>query len=92
MDTGLKNLKFGNTYAVQTGDYAGQLFIFIKANNQEYSFLSIPHMQNIKIPKAKLDFAFKHNIISLVERLPHYVRKIASLQFNKNEKLADESS
>lgn len=84
-----KGIRFGNAYAVQTGDYAGQLFIFIKKSENFYEFLSTPLMENRKVPVSEFDFALKNDIIEYVKRVPRYVRNIARLKFKENESTVD---
>lgn len=79
-----KKPKFGNAYAVQTGDYAGQLFIFIKESNGYYEFLSTPMMENRQVPIEKFDFGLDEGIIEYVKRLPRYVRNITRAKFEEN--------
>lgn len=81
-----KNPRFGDAYAVQTGDYAGQLFVFIRKNDEVYEFLSTPLMENRQVPIEKFDFAFDESIIEYVKRLPRYVRNITRLKFEENAK------
>lgn len=79
-----KKIQFGNTYAVRTGDYAGQLFIFIKKRDNEYDFLASPLMENRTVPIQEFDFAMEHGIIEYVKRVPRYVRNIARVKFEEN--------
>jgi hypothetical protein len=81
-----KGPRFGDVYAVQTGDYAGQMFILISKNEEDYDFLASPLMENQKVPFEKFDFALREGIIEYVERLPKFVRNIARAQHEENEK------
>lgn len=78
--------RFGDSYAVQTGDYAGQIFVFIKKTDDFYEFLSTPLMENRQVPIEKFDFALNESIIEYVKRLPRYVRNITRLKFEENAK------
>jgi hypothetical protein len=80
-----KKLKLGDTYACQTGDYAGRMLIFIDKNNHEYGFLSIPTMENIWVPIDKFEFGVNNKIIEYVERVPKTVKVTASAQFRANK-------
>jgi ABC-type cobalt transport system substrate-binding protein len=80
-----KKLRFGDAYAVQTGDYAGQMYIFIEKTKDSYEFLSSPLMENRSVPVEKFDFALQEGIIEYVERLPRYVRNITRAKFKENE-------
>lgn len=77
--------KFGNLYAVQAGDYVGELLLFIEKDEKEYNFLSIPLMTNRSVPIGKFDFALKESILEFVERVPSYVRKTSKIKFYENK-------
>jgi len=81
-----KGIRFGNAYAVQTGDYAGQMFIFIHKKGESYEFLSTPLMENRIVPISEFDFALENGIIEYVKRVPRYVRNIARLKFQENSR------
>tara|TARA_Y100000310_G_scaffold297558_1_gene330660 strand:- start:24 stop:353 length:330 start_codon:yes stop_codon:yes gene_type:complete len=72
-------------YAVQTGDYAGQMFIIVEPNKDSIGCLSIPTMENIQVPVNALEHARNNNIIKYVEKLPRNVFKISAAQYFKNE-------
>lgn len=74
-----------NTYAVTTGAYAGEVFIFIKQEGDIMHFLSIPENINRSIPVAKFDFGIQHSILDFVERIPSKIYKTTIKQFQKNE-------
>jgi len=82
-----KSPKFGNVYSVQTGDYAGQMFILISKNDEYYDFLASPLMENQKVPFDKFDFALNEGILEYVERLPKFVRNIARTQHKENQNI-----
>ena len=72
-------------YAVQTGDYAGQMFIIVECNKDSIGCLSIPIMENIQVPVNALEHARNNNIIKYVEKLPQGVFKVSAAQYFKNE-------
>lgn len=72
-------------YAVTTGDYVGEIFVFIDTTDENYKFLSIPKNINRIVPKEKFEFGLEANIIEYVERLPRQVYKIITAQFYYNE-------
>lgn len=80
------NHSIRSVFAVQTGDYVGQMFILVKKDEHLYRFLSIPSMENIDVPKDKFDFAIDNTIIEFVEVIPRNLFKIIERQFAKNEK------
>ncbi len=72
-------------YAVVTGDYVGEMFIYIGEKDEEYLFLSVPKNINRYIPKEKFDFAWNSGIIEFVEKAPRQIYKVAEKQFYYNE-------
>jgi len=74
-----------HVYAVQTGDYAGQMFIIVEPNKDSVGCLSIPTMENIKVPLDTFEHARNNNIIKYVEKLPPGVFKVSEAQYFKNE-------
>lgn len=72
-------------YAVQTGDYAGQMFAIVEINKDDIGCLSLPEMKNVKVPKESFDSGRNNDIISLVEELPKDVFKVVESQYFKNE-------
>lgn len=76
-----RKIKKGDVYAVQTGDFVGQLFNFIKKDGDDYVFLSIPSMEIQRVPEEKFDFAKEHEIIDYVESLPRNIFKVVKAQY-----------
>jgi len=72
-------------YAVETGDYVGQMFAVVEVNKDHVGCLSLPHMENIKVPKESFDSGRNNDILSLVEELPKDVFKVVESQYFKNE-------
>ena len=81
----LKSLKQGDSYAVHTGKYAGEIIIFVKEQKDDFCFLAIPVMENKIISKAIFNHACKHNIVKYVERVPVFVQQTVAQQFTLNE-------
>lgn len=83
-----KSAKFtkGDSYAVHTGAFAGEILIFIKESSDNYCFLSIPTMHNREIPKLVIENARNKGIIKFVERVPQYVVQVSNQQYLINEK------
>lgn len=76
----------GDSYAVHTGTYAGEILIFIENNNEDYCFLAVPNMECRSIPKLVFDNARNKGIIKFVERLPKYIVGVTTQQYKENEK------
>jgi hypothetical protein len=72
-------------YAVETGDYVGQMFVVVEIDNDTIGCLSLPEMKNIMVPKESFDSGRNNNIIKLVEELPKNVYSVVEAQYNNNE-------
>jgi hypothetical protein len=72
-------------YAIQTGDYVGQMFAIVEINKDHIGCLSLPEMKNVKVPKESFDSGRNNYIISLVEKLPKNIFKVVESQYFKNE-------
>ena len=72
-------------YAVEPGDYAGQMSIVVTPTTKDIGCLSIPVMENVKVPRDALEYAVKSNIITFIETLPRKVYKVSEAQYLKNE-------
>ena len=72
-------------YAVQTGDYVGQMFAVVDIQNDFIGCLSIPKMDNVIVPLEAFDSGRNNDIIKLVEELPDDVYEVVESQYNKNE-------
>jgi len=72
-------------YAVQTGDYIGQMFAVVDPTEDSIGCLSLPKMENIKVPRESFDNGRNNDIIKFVEELPEDVYSVIEAQYNKNE-------
>jgi predicted double-glycine peptidase len=75
----------GNTYAVHTGTYAGEMLIFVGSDQNKYNFLAVPTMLNRSVPITSFELAWNTDIIQYVEQVPDYVADISIEQYKKNE-------
>ncbi len=71
-------------YAVVGGKYLGELLVYIKSDNDNYWFLSLPLMKNRAIPIEKFKFGLEEKIVEGVEKIPLKVDRVCRAQFNKN--------
>lgn len=85
-----KDLNKGDSYAVHTGAYAGEILIYIERNNDTLGFLSIPTMKNREIPLLVFENAKEKKIIKFVEKLPSLVAKVSAEQYKTNINTLDE--
>lgn len=80
-------LEPGNTYAVQSGAYAGEMLIYIDKGQYSHNFLAVPTMLNRTVPFNSFDLAWNTGILEFVEQVPDYVVQVSTVQYNENEKL-----
>jgi hypothetical protein len=78
-------VKKRQTYAVQTGDFVGQLFIVCVVSEKGVGCLSVPDMKNVLVPTDKWALGRNSDIIEYVETLPHEVYMISETQYFANE-------
>ena len=84
-----KLFKQKNLFAIHHGDYAGQIFAFIKKEEQSYNFLSMPDMKNISVPDKDIDEGIKKEIVKFCNECPDEVFKVIEAQYKKNENTND---
>lgn len=72
-------------YAVTTGLYIGEFFVFMEDSKEVFTFLSLPKMLIRSVPKENFYHAVKNKIISFVELLPKEVFDLCQLQYKKNK-------
>jgi L-cysteine desulfidase len=75
----------GRMYAVTTGDYAGQILLFVKTVDDSYWFLSIPSNNNQEVPMDKFEFGTNNDILDYIGDLPNDIFKTVKAQFKYNE-------
>ena len=72
-------------YAVGTGTYVGEMFVYVKKDSGNYYFLSIPKNINRSIPIDKFEWAMQYKIAEFVQKLPGKVYQICAAQYKHNE-------
>jgi len=72
-------------YAVQTGDYAGQMFAVVDTTAELVCCLSLPIMENIQVPKESFENGRNSDIIKFVEKLPKKIYSVVEAQYKANE-------
>lgn len=80
-------VKKRQTYAVQTGDYVGQMFIVCEVTDAEIGCLAVPDMKNVKVPVEKWVIGRNSDIIEYVEDLSRDIFNVCTAQYKKNEDL-----
>ena len=81
----MDQVKIRETYAVQTGDYVGQMFIVCEVTEKGIGCLSVPDMKNVLVPTDKWTLGRNSDIIEYVETLPDEVYMISETQYFVNE-------
>tara|TARA_R110001606_G_scaffold73011_1_gene168233 strand:- start:389 stop:673 length:285 start_codon:yes stop_codon:yes gene_type:complete len=79
-------IKKREMYAVDHGDYVGQMFVVIAVNKDNVSCLSMPGMENVEVPSDKFNLGRNSDIITLVEKLSKNIWKTCEAQYKKNTK------
>lgn len=77
-------LEEGSSYAVQSGDYVGEVFIFVRRTPLTYDFLSIPVMENRYVNEQKMKIGIDEKILDFIEKVPRDVFEVVKAQFEKN--------
>lgn len=81
--------KARQVYAITTGTYVGEMFVFCKKDAENYHFLSIPKNVNRVIPIDKFDFALDNKIADYVDDLPSKIYQLCYKQFEYNRSKLD---
>jgi hypothetical protein len=77
-------IKKGDLFAVQTGDYVGQMFVVVDQTKGVVDCLSVPSMQNVNVTEEKFDFGRNNGIIEYVETVTKDVFNVIHAQYTKN--------
>lgn len=75
-------------YAVNTGIYAGEFFVYVEKTNNTFNFLSLPKMLFRSVPTESFSVGLKNKIISFIKSLPTDVYELCvkEYQFSKKNK------
>lgn len=76
---------YGHIYAITTGTYVGEMFVFIDCDEDTYKFISIPKNINRAVPKEKFEFGLDNKIIDYVNKIDDAVLELLHKQFDYNE-------
>lgn len=77
-------LSEGDTYGVQTGQYVGEMWVFVEKSKDLLKFLSVPKMVNREVTKEKFDTGKELDIIEFVEKVPKNLFRVIKKQFQEN--------
>lgn len=80
-------LEKGSAYAVGTGTFVGEMFVFIEEKDDSYEFISIPKNENRSVPKSKFEFGLKHKIVDYVKEIDKDVLTLLEKQYGFNRNL-----
>lgn len=78
--------KKAHIYAVGTGSFVGEMFVFVEETEDTYEFISIPKNENRSVPKDKFYIGIKNKIVEHVKEIDKDVFILLEKQFvfNKN--------
>ena len=62
-------VKTRDCYAVQQGDFVGQMFIVCEVTDKEVGCLAVPDMKNVQVPNDKWTIGRNSDIIEYVEEM-----------------------
>lgn len=79
-----KHPRTGYAYAVCTGDYVGEMLVYMEEKKDGYNFLSIPKNQNRIVPIDKFKIAIRDGIVDPVEKIDSKVFKLLRKQYEFN--------
>jgi len=83
----MDQVKKRQTYAVQTGDFVGQMFVVCEVTDRGVGCLSVPEMKNVLVPTDKWSFGRNSDIIEYVEELSRDIFEVCVAQYSKNENI-----
>lgn len=78
--------KYGS-YAISQGTYLGEIWIYIKSDDDEHKFISIPKNINRSVTKEIFDNGLNGGLVDFVEKIPSKIWRLLEKQFLYNEKL-----
>jgi len=76
----------GHAYAVTTGNFVGEMLVYVKQLGAEYSFISIPKNINRNVPVEKFELGLNEGIVDHVDQIDHKVCKLLFKQYEHNLK------
>jgi hypothetical protein len=76
----------GCIYAVGTGTYVGEMFVFVEKDGDDYCFISIPKNVNRTVPKDKFLIGINAKIMDYVGQMDFNVFALLEKQFVFNKK------
>ena len=81
-----RSFEVGDIYAVTTGKYLGEFFVYMGSCQKYKKFLSLPKMINREIEIKHIDHALTKDILEFQEKLPREVKEVCVNQYKHNEK------
>jgi len=73
-------------YAINTGIFAGEFFVYVEQTKETFNFLSLPKMMFRSVPKDSFAVGLKNKIISFVKSLPTDVYKLCVKEYEFSKK------
>jgi len=81
----MRSYKESQVYAIEAGDYVGQMFVIVDIDDDCVGCLRLPDVKNIKVSKADFDRGRNTDIIKYIEKLPREVYSVSKAQYTKNK-------
>ena len=73
------------SYAVTSGTYVGEFFVYMEKIKGDFMFLSLPKMEIRAVPYDKWVLGVKNDILEEVEELPKDVYQVCEAQYRKSQ-------
>ena len=78
-----KNKYYRCCYAITQGSYKGNFFVYIRHDDEQFEFLSLPENDAVSVPVQEFTEGIKNKIVDRIEKLPHNVYEICIAQYNE---------
>ena len=68
-------------YAVTGGKYLGKFFVYMESKDSTITFLELPSMSVVDVPKEKVTYGIENDILDPVKKLPNDVYNVCKAQY-----------
>ena len=78
-----KNKYYRNCYAITQGSYKGNFFVYIRHDDKQFEFLSLPENHAVTVSAQEFKQGIEKKIVDRIEKLPHNVYELCIAQYNE---------
>ena len=72
-------------YAIRSGSYKGNFFVYVGQDDERYNFLSLPENEPVSVEKKDFDTGIREKIVDYIEKLPDNVYQLCCAQYNESK-------